>query len=302
MIGSLFAPSMVIDPTGKTEMSNLAANLLNTASRYPQHPAVRGNRRSWTYADLEEHSARVGGGLLAHGIRPGDRVALVVDDVPAFAALYYGVLRVGAVAVLLDPGLGPETIRHRVDVTSARVVFAVEEGYGPLAPVVAASHGLCVPVGPAFLDQAAFWPRCPALVRCHGDEAAVVLWPPAASAGGKDAQPLVLGHRTLRTAAFRAVGDVLALSPGDTLMTTAPIHSLVGQTCGLNATVLAGAGFVRIDSADANGMTMEIHRSQRRRGVTAPATISSSGTDSPGRGRRLLNSVNAPQKVGSAAD
>ncbi|MFD8013734.1 AMP-binding protein [Streptomyces sp. NPDC058955] len=258
-------------------MSNLAANLPTTASRYPQLPAVRGDRRSWTYADLDEHSARVGGGLLAHGVRPGDRVTLVADDAPTLAALYYGVLRVGAVAVLVDPGLEPQAIRHRVDAAGARVVFAAEERYGPFAPVVAASRGLCVPVGPAFLDQIMFWPRWPTLVRRHGDEAAVVLWLPEASGGRGRAHSLELGHRTLRAAASRAVGDILALSPGDTLVTTTPIHSLVGQTCGLNATVLAGAGFVRIDSADAHGTSMEIHRSYAHRKATVASSAYSDG-------------------------
>ncbi|MFF6844308.1 AMP-binding protein [Streptomyces tanashiensis] len=301
MIGIPFAPSLVIDPTGKTEMSNLATNLLNTASRYPCHPAVRWNQRSWTYMDLEEHSSHIAGGLLAHGVRPGDRVAIVMDDVPAFAALYYGALRVGAVAVLLDPELGPEAIRHRVEVAGAHVVFAAEEGYGPLAPVVGASNGLCVPVGPAFMEQVVFWPRCPTLVRRQGDEPAVVLWPSAAPAGGGDAQTLELGHRTLRTAALRAVSDILVLSPGDTLLTTMPIHGLVGQTCGLNATVLAGAGFVQIDSADSNGVSMEIHRSRGRMGVTAPAAVSRGGKSSPGRGRRRRSQANVPQRAGSVA-
>ncbi|MFE1553150.1 AMP-binding protein [Streptomyces sp. NPDC058718] len=300
MIGSPFAPSMVIDPTRKTEMSNLATNLLNTANQYPCRPAVRWNQRSWTYADLEEHSSQVGGGLLAHGVRPGDRVAIVVNDIPAFAALYYGALRIGAVAILLDPALGPETIRHRIEATGAHVVFATEEVYGPIAPVVA-SNGLCIPVGPAFMDQVVFWPRCPTLVRRQGDEPAVVLWPSAGPAGGGDARSLELCHQTLRTAAFRAVSDLLVLSPDDTLVTTTSIHGLVGQTCGLNATVLAGAGFVQVDAADSNGVSMEIHRSRRRMGLTASAAISSGGKGSPGRGRRRRSPANVPQAAGSIA-
>ncbi|WP_411109306.1 hypothetical protein [Streptomyces sp. c-19] len=149
------------------------------------------------------------------------------------------------------------------------------------------------------MDRVVFWPRCPTLVRRQGDEPAVVLWPSAGPAGGGDAQSLELGHRTLRTAAFRAVSDILVLSPGDTLVTTTPINGLVGQTCGLNATVLAGAGFVQIDSADSNGVSLEIHRSRGRMGVTAPAAISSGGESSPGRGCRRRSPANVPQGPGS---
>ncbi|MFC8626179.1 AMP-binding protein [Streptomyces anulatus] len=302
MIGIQFAPSMVIDPTGKTKMNNLATHLLNTARRFPCHLAVRQGWQPWTYADLEERSSRVAGGLLAHGIRPGDRVAVVVNDVPAFAALYYGALRIGAVAVLLDPNLGPETVRHRVELAGVRVVFAAEEGYGQIAPAVTSPRRLCVPVGPGFMDQVVLWPRCPTLTRHRGDEPAVVLWPSAATVGGGDEDFLELGHRTLGTAALRAVSDILFLAPGDTLVTTTPIHGLVGQTCGLNATVLAGAGIVRtVSPLGSNGVSMEIHRSRGRTDVSAPAVIPSGGKGSPGRARPLRRAASLPRRVSGVA-
>ncbi len=126
-----------------------------------------------------------------------------------------------------------------------------------------------------------------------------MLWPSVATVGGGDAHSLELSHRTLGTAALRTVGDILFLSPGDTLVTTTPIHGLVGRTCGLNATVIAGAGIVRTASRS-NGVNTEIHRSRGRTGVTTPA-VARAGKGSPGRARPLRRAASLPQRVSGVA-
>ena len=50
------------------------------------------------------------GFLADRGVRPGDRVGLVLPDVPEFAALYYGILRLGAVVVPMSPLLAEHEV------------------------------------------------------------------------------------------------------------------------------------------------------------------------------------------------
>jgi long-chain acyl-CoA synthetase len=73
-----------------------------SAERYPENPAIRFEDETQTYADLEATANRVASLLSAHGIGPGDRVALYLPNTLTFPSAYFGVLKTGAVAVPLN--------------------------------------------------------------------------------------------------------------------------------------------------------------------------------------------------------
>jgi long-chain acyl-CoA synthetase len=84
-------------------MSNLAANLIRSAERSANRVAIRLDDAELTYAQLE-HASQLAVGLLAeHGVHRGDRVGIMVPNVPQWAVLYYGALRAGAVAIPMNP-------------------------------------------------------------------------------------------------------------------------------------------------------------------------------------------------------
>ena len=84
-------------------MANLALNLVEAADIHPRRAAVRLDDLVPTYEELDERSAQVAGLLAGHGVEPGDRVGLLLPNVPQFPMLYYGVLRAGAVVVPHEP-------------------------------------------------------------------------------------------------------------------------------------------------------------------------------------------------------
>ncbi|MEY9849044.1 long-chain acyl-CoA synthetase [Streptacidiphilus sp. BW17] len=245
-------------------MSNLAANLTDTAGRVPHRPAVRLGREVLTYAGLDEASACVAGGLIAHGVRPGDRVGLVLDRAPAFAALYYGVLRVGAVAVVVSPQLGRDKTHDFLDASGTRLCFA--EGSDAAQPTEPDLPARClrVTVGPDFLDQVALWPQHAGLVHRADDETAVVTVAPPADGDPFDAAAASTGlsHRELQLAAFIAATLLLDLKPSDTVLSYAPMSGTFGQTCTLNAVILAGAALsqpLNPDDLTAAARTIDQH-------------------------------------------
>ncbi len=61
--------------------------------------AIRMEGRVWTYQELDEHSSRVAGGLASLGIGRGDRVAMMLPNIPEFVFTFFGVQKLGAVAV-----------------------------------------------------------------------------------------------------------------------------------------------------------------------------------------------------------
>ena len=83
---------------------NLAVLLRRTASEVPDKPALvpASGAPALTYAELDTAADDVALGLVERGVRPGDRVAIGMSNVPRFASAYFGCLRVGAVVVPLN--------------------------------------------------------------------------------------------------------------------------------------------------------------------------------------------------------
>jgi len=84
---------------------SLTAAFFDTARAYPSRPAQwRRCAQGYapiSYAQLESRIYRVATGLIQKGIRPGDRVALLMENIPEWAVVDYAILSIGAVTVPL---------------------------------------------------------------------------------------------------------------------------------------------------------------------------------------------------------
>jgi long-chain acyl-CoA synthetase len=95
-----------------------------SAAAYPQKPALVFRNRPIPYAELDEWVHRSSASLQSLGIRKGDRVALLVGNVPEFLYVFYGTVSLGGVAVPLHPTLTPEELGYILADCEARVVAA----------------------------------------------------------------------------------------------------------------------------------------------------------------------------------
>lgn len=77
--------------------------------------AILAAERAVTFSDLAESINRVGNGLLAGGVRPGDRVILLMADTPELIAAYLAVMKVGAVAIALNTRGSAGDICHAME-------------------------------------------------------------------------------------------------------------------------------------------------------------------------------------------
>lgn len=96
-----YAPGTPVDielPTG-----SLVDLLDDRVSRYAGRPAVTFFGATLTYRELGDRVARVAQGLRDLGVRPGDRVAIVLPNAPQHVVAFYAVLRVGAIVVEHNP-------------------------------------------------------------------------------------------------------------------------------------------------------------------------------------------------------
>ena len=83
-------------------MTNLATIATETAERIPDGIAYKLDDTEVNWQAVDEGSARVAGLLKEKGIEPGDRVGIMLPNVPYFAVVYYGILRAGGVVVPMN--------------------------------------------------------------------------------------------------------------------------------------------------------------------------------------------------------
>jgi len=74
-----------------------------SAGRHPDRPCTLFFGRTLSYARVKTLSDRVAAGLARLGVRPGDRVALLLPNAPLFVIAYYGALKAGAVVQPMNP-------------------------------------------------------------------------------------------------------------------------------------------------------------------------------------------------------
>jgi acetyl-CoA synthetase len=81
-----------------------------------------------TFGEVQRAALRIAGALRAHGVVPGDRVAMYLDPSPATAELVFGVLAAGAVLLPVPPLLTGSSVAHRLTDSGAKVL--VSDGPG----------------------------------------------------------------------------------------------------------------------------------------------------------------------------
>ena len=107
--------------------ANLASILLDSASRRAEATALRLDDVEVSYATLDGASAHVAGLLKARGVEPGDRVGVMLPNVPYFAVCYYGILRAGAIVVPMNVLLKGREVAFYCSDPESKIVFAWHE-------------------------------------------------------------------------------------------------------------------------------------------------------------------------------
>ena len=222
-------------------MTNLATILTDSATAGPDRIALALDRTEVPYAALDAASARVAGLLAERSVRPGDRVGVMLPNVPQFAAVYYGVLRAGGVVVPMNVLLKERETAFYLSDPEAKAVFAWH-GFAGAAEAGAAQAGAdCILVAPGEFEQmlGAVEPQAQPAAR-DDEDTAVILYTSGTTGTPKGAQ---LTHANLRRN-VEVITRMLALGSNDVILGALPLFHAFGQTCGLNAAVASGAKLV----------------------------------------------------------
>ncbi|HTQ20664.1 long-chain fatty acid--CoA ligase [Mycobacterium sp.] len=217
---------------------NLASNLIDTVSRHGSRTAIKLDDVELTYSALDEGSARVAGLLRAKGVRPGDRVGIMLPNSPYFALVYYGALRAGSVVVPMNVLLKSREVRFYLENSAAKVVFAWHE-FASAAEAGATEAGAeCVLVEPGeFEELLASAEPAPDVVDRAPEDTAVILYTSGTTGTPKGAQ---LTHGNLGRNC-QIAQQLFSMTEQDAVFGGLPLFHAFGQSCALNTVVRAGA-------------------------------------------------------------
>jgi long-chain acyl-CoA synthetase len=218
--------------------ANLATVLTETAERHGDRLAVKLDDLDLNYALLAEATARFAGLLKERGVQRGDRIAVMLPNVPYFPVVYYGILRAGAVVVPMNVLLKGREVAFYLEDPEAKLLFAWH-GFADAAREGAEAAGSeVVLVTPGEFEQSLFAAEADREVAdVDGSDTAVILYTSGTTGVPKGAE---LSHDNLRVNAQISAG-LAEGDENDILLGALPLFHTFGQTCSMNVSIALGS-------------------------------------------------------------
>jgi benzoate-CoA ligase family protein len=197
---------------------------LNIASYFLDHriregrgarTALRTDAGTWSYADVQELANRYGNLLRSEGVRPEERVIIALPDGPDFVGALFGVLKIGAVVVMVNPHLKSDAVHGILDYTRAVAALVGPDArstFRDAAVLVQRPPRLLVPGTPDFHGTLEGTDASLDAFSSHRDDAAIWLF-----SGGTSGKPkaVVQTHASFANTAERYGRRTLGLSADD---------------------------------------------------------------------------------------
>lgn len=228
--------------------TSLAQLLTETASVHAERPALKLDDTVVNYAVLNEGATRIAGLLKSRGVEPGDRVGIMLPNVPYFGVVYYGILRAGGVVVPMNVLLKGREVAFYLRDSGAKCVFAWHD-FGEAASAGAEEAGAeLISVKPGEFEHLVMEaPRAQEDEPREGSDVAVLLYTSGTTGTPKGA---ALTHENLVLNASVTSRTLIGVSEEDVVLGALPLFHSFGQTCGLNAAVANGACLTLIPRFD----------------------------------------------------
>ena len=115
---------------------NLKLMLARLAARYGDKAAIVCEEQKLSYSDLDEASNRVANALINMGITKGDRIVLLLNNSPEYVVTYFGIVKIGAIAVPLDPKYKVDELTALFADCQPRILVAESAVLEPLIPLL----------------------------------------------------------------------------------------------------------------------------------------------------------------------
>ena len=221
--------------------ANVSLHLARWANEAPGRVAVRGpDGRELSFEALERLCGRLVLGLSRLGLARGDRVCLFVRPGPELIALTHALFRLGALPVLIDPGMGRAALLSCIARMRPRGLVGVPQVHVArlLRPAafrtveVAVTVGRRLPWGgPSLAELAATAGEAPAPVPTAADDEAAILFTSGSTGPPKG---VVVTHGTFQ-AQLDALRELYGLEPGEVDAACFPLFALFDNALGMTS-------------------------------------------------------------------
>ena len=194
---------------------NLALWLQRSAAAFADRPAVaRGVETVWSYAQFEAAARGAAAALAQRGVHAGDRVAIFMDNAPAYLTALWGSWWLGAVVVPMNARLHGREAGWIAGHSGARLAVVDDRHLAELA-----AH---VPADCRLVDADALaGPALPGGPAARGEDDPAWLFYTSGTTGRP--KGVTLTHRNLRWCSMAYVATVQSVAPGDSCLHPAPL-------------------------------------------------------------------------------
>ena len=240
---------------------------------------LRCDGRDVSPGELDEASRAVAGALAAWGIVPGDRVAVMMPNVPEFVSVWFGIVRAGAVEVPVHSAYRGPLLEHILGESGARILF-VEAEFAPRL------EGLTLPALERVVVRGSAEVSARGVASHPLDEALAVAPVADAKAMGSDdvtsilytsgttgpAKGVVLTHSANMALAIANV-ELMEYTDADVLYTAFPLFHVNAKFTSVVSAMMTGARLVLDDRFSASRLLGDRARARRHRRSTTWASM-----------------------------
>ena len=233
------------------EPRNVADLVRRSASRDGAHAALVGGERRLSWSELDSLVDRAAAALRGLGLAEGDRVALQVGNTVDFAAVYFGALRAGLVAVPVNVGYTVPELRYVLEDSGARALVtstvASIDGRAQLPDVRLVVPGRIAPEGADALADllAAAAGADPVASARGGEDLALLIYTSGTTGRPKGA---MLSHRALLANLEQCAAlENPPFTAQDVVLLVLPLFHIYGLNPGLGMLAYTGATGVLVD-------------------------------------------------------
>ena len=255
----------------------LRALLKQSAEMFPDRVALASvDGESLTYADLRDRVAQVSLLLHERGVIPGDRVAILGENMPTWGVAFFAITVMGAIAVPILPGFHPSEIHHILRHSESKAVFvsrklyaSLEEGeFVHLATIVLLEDFSLIPLRTKgdrlqeFIDE-----RTRSVARFKGvarrffgriadevqeDDTATIVYTSGTTGHSKG---VMLSHKNIVADAV-ATTQIVDITETDRMLSILPLSHTYECTIGLVTPMMRGAAVYYLDKPPSAGVLL----------------------------------------------
>lgn len=234
---------------------NLSLLVEASAKAYPDRTAIIFNDLKYSYSQLNALASKFANVLQSLGVERGDKVALMMPNVPTFTVAYFGILKLGATVVPFNVLFKAREVAYHLEDSGSVALVAYEGFWAEAARGFEEVHETChtlfvfapqgnVPGG-ALDFMALLKEASPAFdtAQTMPDDTAVIFYTSGTTGRPKGAE---LTHFNMFYNAALFAERLVGATPDDVVMAALPLFHSFGQTCCQNVALYTGSALTML--------------------------------------------------------